>query len=253
MIDSEQIFCRVKTATSFSNCQRGFNGTTAANRGNNPQYIRVRVRPHWFRPETERPCLVELLNSRSSDDIPVREILVLKMSRVSRASFINHPIEAMRACLVSWQLRGQGWAEEVGLAAELMDVDFSQGVVQMDVESGICRPREAITKSRSRYPIGCTSLTRQSPLPGWQVEQATTSMQSSRRTRRKGFAGACGCRVPCSSDPSGSGRLLSLFQGGEEREDALARDGDVCRWEHSGRRRAGPVPAGAGISRAGAT
>ncbi|MEK6814584.1 MAG: hypothetical protein AABY65_07610 [Nitrospirota bacterium] len=35
MIDSEQIFCRVKTTTSFSNCQRGFNGTTAANHGNN--------------------------------------------------------------------------------------------------------------------------------------------------------------------------------------------------------------------------
>jgi hypothetical protein len=116
------------------------------------------------------------------------------------------------------------WGQEGGLAAELMDVDFSQkGVVQMDVEvRNLSAKGEAITKvAIQSHPWLHVSDPAGSPLPGWQVERASHLDAVFKADERKGLQARADAVFRVRLIRPAQEALENLFQGGEEGKTLL--------------------------------
>ena len=111
------------------------------------------------------------------------------------------------------------WGQESSLAAELMDVDFSQkGIVQMDVEvRNLSAKGEAITKvAIQSHPWLHAADPAASPLPGWRVERASHLEAVFKADEGKGLQARADAMFRVRLIRPTEEALGKLFQGGEE-------------------------------------
>lgn len=113
---------------------------------------------------------------------------------------------------------GTVWGQDVGLAVELMDVDFSQkGVVQMDVEVRNLSAKEAVMKvAIQTHPWLTMADPAASPLSGWREERASHLDAVFKADEGKGLQARADVVFRFRLIRPAQEALENLFQGGEE-------------------------------------